>query len=275
MKRNTFLILLILPLVVHGQSDSTWTKIYKTKPQLEIPITSAFFIGSFFAFKALDKHASFTEADVMRLNTNNINSFDRPIAFYNPAEFQFAQDMSYNVMDIALVSPAFLLLDKKIRHDWQDFISLFLVAHAIDNSLYFGSVLAFPRARPLTFNPDVPLSEKIGEGKNNSFFSGHTAWAATSTFFAAKIYTDYHHIKGAKRILIYTGAAIPPAIVAYYRLEAGKHFRSDVITAFIVGAACGIGVPELHRIRNRPSALSLKPFSLYGANGVTLNYKIN
>jgi membrane-associated phospholipid phosphatase len=75
--------------------------------------------------------------------------------------------------------------------------------------------------------------------------------------------------------LIYTGAAIPPAIVGYYRLEAGKHFKTDVIAAFIIGAACGIGVPELHRIKNKDSNLSFRPFMMQGANGLSITYVIN
>jgi membrane-associated phospholipid phosphatase len=67
----------------------------------------------------------------------------------------------------------------------------------------------------------------------------------------AKVYTDYHQIKGLKRIGIFTLAAIPPALVGYYRTEAGKHFKSDVITGFVSGAICGILVPEFHKDYNK------------------------
>src|SRR6266850_379648 len=125
-----------------------------------------------YGIQALDKYASMTEEDVLRLNPETINSFDRPVAYYNPANFESAQKTSDVLLDVALVTPVFLLLDKKIRKDWKDILSLFLVAHAVDNVIYFSSGTAVRRPRPLTYNPAVPLSEKAGEGKSNSFFSG-------------------------------------------------------------------------------------------------------
>ncbi|MEJ0055347.1 MAG: hypothetical protein WDN75_06650 [Bacteroidota bacterium] len=68
-------------------------------------------------------------------------------------------------MDIAIISPVFLMLDKKIRHDWRDIASLFLVAHAVDNSIYFATQFSVRRARPLTYNPAVPLEEKMVKEK--------------------------------------------------------------------------------------------------------------
>ena len=217
---------------------------------------------------------SLTEADVLKFNPESINSFDRPVAYYNSANFESAQKTSYVLLDVALVSPVILLLDKKIRKDWKDILSMFLVAHAIDNIFYFSTVTAVSRPRPLTYNPAVPLSEKIGEGKSNSFFSGHTSWSATSTFFLVKVYTDYHHIKGFKRLLLFTGAAVPPSLVGYYRMEAGRHFKTDVMAGLLVGALCGITVPELHRNKNKIQNLSVSPFMMQGANGISLTYII-
>lgn len=275
MRSTLFITLFLYSISVCAQRDSTVTSgIYKTNHGLEVALPVVFFTGAFFGFKALDKHASLTEEDVLKLDPQDINSFDRPIAFYNPEEFEKAQSLSYVQLDFALASPLILLLDKKIRKDWKDILSLFLVAHAVDNAIYFSSVLLFPRARPLSYNPNVPMQDRIGEGKDNSFFSGHVSWAATSTFLMTKIYTDYHHIKGFKRIALFTGAAVGPLIVGYYRLEAGKHFRTDVITGLIVGAACGIGVPELHRIKNKDRSLSFRPFSYSGANGLSIVYNI-
>jgi len=274
MRSIIILISIIVPFVLEAQYDSTRFKVYKTDPKIEIPIPMVFFCGSYFVFKALDKYASFTEEDVLKLNPETINSFDRPIAYYNPANFKSAQETSYVLLDVALVSPVILLLDKKIRKDLKGILSIFLVTQAIDNVIYFSTVTAVRRPRPLTYNPAVPLSEKIGEGKSNSFFSGHTSWSATSTFFLVKIYTDYHQIKGLKRLLLYTGAAVPPALVGYYRLEAGKHFKTDVITGLLVGALCGITVPELHRYKNKIPNLSVSPFMMQGANGISLTYII-
>ncbi|SRR5260221_10301965 len=275
MKIKSTLICLIVCgcIFFHAQSqDSLHSKIYKTKPQLEIPVPAAFFVGTYFGFKALDKYSSMTEEDVLKLNPETINAFDRPVAYYDPAAFQHAQASSDLILNLTVASPVLLILDKKIRRDWQDILGMFLVTHAVDNTIYFSAAFGVRRPRPLVFNPGVAMPNKTGIGKSDSFFSGHTSWTATSTFLMAKIYTDYHQIKGFRRILIYTGAAVPPSLVGYFRIHAGKHFKSDVITGAVVGAACGILIPEFHRIKNKDSRLSFRPFVRQGAQGISAAY---
>lgn len=248
--------------------------IYNVNYKWEVPAAVAFLGGSYFGFRVLDKHASFTAEDIAKLNPQNINAFDRPIALLNPDGFAKAQKNSDLFLNLAVASPVLLLLDKKVRHHWADFVTMMAVTHVADNALYFGAVMSTRRARPLTYNPALPLESKIGSAKSNSFFSGHVSFSATSTFFAAKIYTDYHQIKGWKRLLVYTGAAIPPAVVGYYRMRAGKHFKTDVMTGLIVGAASGIGVPALHRIAQKNKNLSFQAFYMQGYSGFSIAYHI-
>lgn len=221
-------------------------------------------------FQELDKVASLDAVAVQKLDPNNLNFFDRPVAFIDPSGFDDAQKKSDFFLNVCLFSPAILALDKKIRKDWLDLITLYLVSHAVDNAIYFAFNYSIRRPRPLVYNPLVPLSEKTGEAKSNSFFSGHTSFSATATFFAAKVYTDYHHIKGWKKALIYTGAAIPPALVGYYRIRAGKHFRTDIMMGLLSGAASGILVPELHKFKKKHENISLAPYYTPGASGLTV-----
>jgi membrane-associated phospholipid phosphatase len=147
------------------------------------------------------------------------------------------------------------------------------MTHAADNAVYFGAGFTVRRPRPLTYNPLVPTSEKTGTGKSNSFFSGHTSFSSAATFFMAKVYTDYHHIRGWNRILAYTIAAVPPALVGYYRMRAGKHFKTDVMLGFLVGATSGIIVPELHRNKEKKNALTMIPYYSEGSGGITATVK--
>lgn len=267
-------LILLLSNAVQAQSDSSVHRLYHVRYQWEAPVAATFLASSYFGFRALDKYASFTEADIAKLNVQNINAFDRPIALLNPEGFASAQKKSDLLLNVCIASPAILLLDRKVRRDWADFATMLAMSHAVNNMLYFGAVVSIRRARPLTYNPALPLSEKVGDAKSNSFFSGHVSFSATSTFFAAKLYTDYHGITGLKRALIYTGAAIPPALVGYYRMRAGKHFKTDVITGLIVGAASGIGIPALHKLSQTNKDLAIQPFYMQGYSGVTLSYVI-
>ncbi|PAC31142.1 phosphatase PAP2 family protein [Flectobacillus sp. BAB-3569] len=258
----TLSVLLFLSVCVpsFGQKDSVeHQKIYFVKPKIELTAGVGLTVASFFGFRQLDKVAHLSKEDILKLNPNDLNSFDRPIAFTNPANFPSAEKSSDLFLNISIISPALLMLDKNIRKDWVDLLSMYMMTHAVDNALYFGAAYSIRRPRPLTYNPNLTAEEKMGDGRSNSFFSGHVSFSSTATFFLAKVYTDYHQIKGLKRIGLFTLAAIPPALVGYYRTEAGKHFKSDVITGFVSGAICGILVPEFHKRLQQKKNLTFQP----------------
>jgi membrane-associated phospholipid phosphatase len=66
-------------------------------------------------------------------------------------------------------------------------------------------------------------------------------------------------------------AAVYPALVGYLRRDSAKHFRSDVITGYLVGALIGIGVPLLHKTRNRD--LTVSPVASFSQIGLALRYR--
>lgn len=255
-----------------GDRDSA--KIYHVRPVYELGGATALLVASSFGFKALDRVAALEPADLDRLRPGDVNGFDRPVIFKDPAMAQRAQGKADLFLNISIASPVLLMLDGRIRKDWLDLASLYLVTHVADNALYFATAFSIRRPRPFTYNTDIPVALRTGEAKTNSFFSGHTSFAATSTFFLAKVFTDYHHIKGWQRAGIFTIAAIPPALVGYYRIQAARHYPTDVMLGMIVGAGSGILVPELHRRLSRSNHLSLSPvMSTAGQPGFSLAYR--
>jgi membrane-associated phospholipid phosphatase len=273
MARCFLFLALIFSVPLFSQKKDDHQKVYRVRLAYELPASVACIGLSSIGFKQLGKVATLSESQVAGLNPYDINSFDRPIAFLDPAGFENAQKKSDLFLNVAIFSPALLVIDKKIRKDWLDLLTMYVVTHAVDNAIYFAANFSVRRARPFTYNPEVPMESKTGEGKSNSFFSGHTAFSAASTFFAAKVFTDYNHIKGWKRIMWYGIASVPPAVVGYYRTRAGKHFKTDVIAGFISGAASGILVPELHRIKKKNDNLSFAPFFSGDASGITVSLK--
>lgn len=247
-------------------------KIYKMHLKYELTGSAALVVGSYFGFRALDRTASMTAEEVAKLNVKNINSFDRPVTTRNPAGFDKAQARSDFFLNFSIASPVLLMIDKRMRKDWLDLLTLYAVSHAADNAVYFAAAFSVRRARPFTYNTDIPIELRTGEAKSNSFFSGHVSFAATSTFFLTKVLTDYHHIKGWKRLAIYTVAAVPPAMVGYYRMRSARHFKTDVLLGLLVGGSSGIAIPELHRITKKYDNVSMAPyFAPGGASGLTLN----
>jgi membrane-associated phospholipid phosphatase len=275
MKKSAILYLVfIFPCLAFGQKDSTLKQeIYHVNPKYELTGSIALMTASYFGFRELDRISDFTADDIAKLNINNINSFDRPVASYSPDKFYDAQVRSDFFLNFSIASPIILALDGKARKDWLDLITLYLVTHTVDNAIYFGAAFPIRRARPFTYNNAVPIDERIGDAKSNSFFSGHVSFSATSTFFLVKVYTDYHQIKGWKRLALYTAAAIPPGLVGYYRVQAARHFRTDAILGMVIGASTGILIPELHRKLKKNKHLSLQPyFSPVGASGLAFQY---
>ncbi|ADB39925.1 phosphatase PAP2 family protein [Spirosoma linguale] len=274
MKLLSVLVFLSLSLTnVSGQADTTKQKVYRVSLPYEGGGSLVFIGVSALGFKQLDRVASFDQADVVHLDPNSVNAFDRSVIFNNPANYDRAQKRSDLFLNVSILSPLLLMADKRIRKDWLDLLTLYVATHAVDNAIYFASAYSVRRARPFTYNPDVPLETKVGVAKSNSFYSGHVSFSSTATFFLAKVFTDYHHIKGWKRVAIFSLVSVPPALVAYNRMEAGKHFKTDVMLGFAVGAASGILIPELHKRIKQSKSVALEPFfSATGQKGLTLNY---
>ncbi|RPE09225.1 phosphatase PAP2 family protein [Chitinophaga lutea] len=272
------LFLIFIAGAASGQSDSVVTakreKIYQVTLKYELPASVLALGTSYFGFAALDRTSAYNASDVAHLNPGNVNGFDRPVIFSNPAYFTKAQEYSDLFLNISILSPLLLAADKQIRKDWLDLITMYLVSHTVDNAIYFAAAFPVRRTRPYVYNTDIPLEQKVGIAKSNSFFSGHVSFAATSTFFFAKVFTDYHQIKGLKRAAIYTAAAIPPSLVGYYRMRAGKHFRTDVLLGLVIGAGSGIFVPEFHRRLKKNNRVSVSPFYGTENSGLTVSLKL-
>jgi membrane-associated phospholipid phosphatase len=271
--RILFVLLLIVPQFAIAQPDSINEKPYRVSLKYELTGSVVFMTGSYFGFRQLDKLANFTEADLAKLDINKINAFDRPVASYDPNKFFKAQTRSDFFLNFSIASPVILALDKYVRRQWLELITLYLATHAVDNTIYFGLAYSIRRPRPFTYNKNIPVGERIGDAKSNSFFSGHVSFSATSTFFLVKVYTDIHQIKGWKRLALYTAAAIPPSLVGYYRVQGARHFRTDALLGLLIGSSSGILIPELHRHAKSNKHLSLQPYySPTGAGGFTANY---
>jgi membrane-associated phospholipid phosphatase len=266
-----FVILLTLSVVSFGQPDTLNHSPYRVYRAYELSGSLVVLGTSIFGYRQLDRYAKLNADEVAQLNPAKINAFDRPVAFLDPGRFDASQKRSDRFLNLSIASPLLLILSKRIRKNGLDVLTLYTTAHAVNNLLYFASAFSIRRARPLTYNPALPIEEKTGNAKSNSFYSGHVSFSTTATFFGAKVLTDLYHIKGWKRAAIFTAAAIPPIFVGVNRMQAGKHFRTDVMTGFLVGAA--VGIPELHKISRKTGQLSIRPeMTLTGQRGFTATY---
>jgi membrane-associated phospholipid phosphatase len=216
-----------------------------------------------------------TNAEIDALDRNNFTAIDRWALNQDISNRGYYENLSNNVTGGSIVFPLLTMLDHNIRQDWLDIALMYAETQIIVNNIYlyspFGPLFQ-NRFRPVVYYDALGNSPVRMEGTTrNSFYSGHTASAASATFFAAKVFCDYHPELGWKKCLIYGAAAIPPLIVGYLRMKALTHFPSDVLVGFGVGALCGIVIPEMHRIKIEN--VSLGVYSSYEGTGISLKWQ--
>lgn len=182
--------------------------------------------------------------EVSNLDVASVNSFDR--------SFMSGWSSDYNTLSNitlygCLASPSLFLLSKRVKHREYLIVGIIgLETAMLTSGLTLTAKGVVRRTRPYAYDDMVPLSEKMIRDTRFSFFSGHTSMAACATFFTAQTMSSYG-LKGSSKLFIWSTAIVVPAIVGYSRVKAGKHFMTDVLVGYGVGALAGILVPYSHR----------------------------
>lgn len=244
-------------------------EIYKIKKGVDIPIVLIAGGWSGYAFTKIYSKDPSTVEQIENLNRYDIARFNRPaIDRHN----QKSEDLGDAIFYGSMPAPLLLMLDQRIRKDAGKIAFLFLESMTITGMPYTASVYFKDKYRPYAYNPLVPMDKRKRGGGKNSFYAGHPALVATSLFFMAKVYSDYHPNSGYNWVF-FTLAAAGAGTVAYCRYDAGQHFPTDIMIGTTLGTLTGILVPHFHK--NRPikeKGLSVKPF--FGeSNGLTAVYR--
>ncbi|HLF63721.1 MAG TPA: phosphatase PAP2 family protein [Saprospiraceae bacterium] len=192
--------------------------------------------------------------------------------FVNPTDRQATQMLSGHsdrasdyFMNSAQALPLLFLAGKDTRHHFGQIALMYGETMLITTGLTSITKYAVHRPRPFVYNEDASLSSIQTINAQSSFVSGHTSMTAAATFFAAKVYSDFYP-DSEWRPIVWTAAAIVPAVTGYLRIRAGKHYPTDVIGGYALGAAVGILVPHLHRTRDnkkRDFSLTAIPNGFY------------
>jgi membrane-associated phospholipid phosphatase len=245
-------------------------EIYKLNLAVDIPLTAITAGWSLYAFPIIYDKPGVSESELDNLNKNNINKFDRWAAdVYHENAAKSSDAFFYAAMPL----PLFLLIDREIRKDALKVGFLYLEAMSVTGLFYTGSAYLWDRFRPLAYNEKAPMADRVSGNARNSFLGGHPALVATSSFFVAKVYGDYHPHSKFKYVL-YGAAAVATGGTAYLRHRGGKHFPTDLIVGTTLGTLSGIMVPELHKNKAyRNSKVRVMPFT-GESHGLYVVYKL-
>ncbi len=197
------------------------------------------------AYILKDRTPAFTPSQIAALHTGRVPRFDRYALHHYSLPARHGSDV---LLYASLALPVVLLVDPNIRHDAPQVAIVLGEVFMVNLALTSLVKEIAHRPRPFTYQPDVPLADKLHADARRSFFSGHTSTAAAMTFVTAKIWADYHPDSNWKPVVWITAATIP-ATVGYLRMRGGKHFLSDVVVGLLTGAATGILIPQWHRRR--------------------------
>ena len=242
------------------------------KHELPFIAAGAGLITTGFILQSANPTQPFTVSELDGLNRYDINPFDRPATYnYSPQAAATSDIIRIGV----LILPAIFLSNHHTRPDIGSLLVMGLEVGAITYGLTLTVKNITNRPRPYVYNPDVPVDERTNNISKRSFYSGHTSFTASFSFFTAKVISDYHpNMKAGLKIAVWSIAATIPAVTAYLRVESGKHFPTDVIAGYAVGAFTGWIVPQLHKKKKRNSNYSLFPVMFHGGPGLYFCYNL-
>lgn len=222
----------------------------------------AAYLGLGFAMTGFDLYQNakviqpLTLEEIAGLDRNSVNGFDRSATFNSS---QRAKNGSDILQYISYTSPFLFLAGKEPRKEWGKILLIYFETALVVRSFTGSTKDLTKRIRPLAYNDDFSLVERQKKQNRFSFFSGHVSTTASNCFFGAKVFSDYFPDSKWKPY-IWGAAATIPALTGYFRVKAGKHFPTDVITGYLVGGALGILIPHFHK-KDRKNKLSIFPTS--------------
>ncbi|MET4073562.1 phosphatase PAP2 family protein [Hymenobacter sp. UYCo722] len=235
---------------------------YHTRLAVDGPIILGLGAASAFGLYRVQQKSGLSDTELAALRKEDVPSFDRFSAGWYSDRAQTASDLlCYPTLVIA---PGLLALNKDVRSHYGQVLGLYVETMLATDALFTSTVGNVYRYRPYLYGSEGG-GGRSGAIATNSFFAGHTGHTATATFFAAKVLHDFNPGYSGEA-LVWGAAAVVPAAVAYFRIEAGKHFLSDNIVGYAVGTTMGILVPQLHKVAGR-HGMSFVPMQGLNANG--------
>lgn len=231
-----------------------YTKTFRK--ELPFLMTSGLTFAAGFIANAIDKTKSYTKDQLNNnvISINNINAIDRSSALnWSPS---ISKTSDYVLATVSIL-PALFLSEHHTERDITTLIVMYAEVFTFNYGITEIAKSTANRPRPYVYNPEIPMGTRTGSSSRQSFFSGHTSQTAAASFYFAKVITDYHPtLKPGIKIGLWVFAGSVPAINGYLRVKAGKHFPTDVIAGYVVGATTGWLIPELHRTKSSKEAKS-------------------
>lgn len=199
------------------------------------------------------------------LRLPNVSRFDRIATTFSSGAAAKTSDYTQYV---GKMLPLVLLGGLKTRQDIGKIALLYGEVMLINLGLTDIIKSVALRPRPYVFAEDIDPATVLSRSDRASFLSGHTSGTAAGTFFFAKVFSDYYPGSKLKPYVWATAVALP-VLTGYLRVRGGRHYPTDVIAGYALGATVGYLVPALHKKPVNERRFTLTP----GGEGVYLSYQ--
>ena len=162
--------------------------VFKLNAKSDIPITIVSAGWSVYAMTKVYNKGNSDSAQILSLNKNNINPFDR----WAVTPYYSSMDKtSYIPMYASIPLPLlFFLTGSDMRSDYLELTFLYFETLSITGLAGYSAVYFVDRYRPYAYDPGTSLGERMGQNAKNSFYAGHVEVIATSTFFMSEVYAS-------------------------------------------------------------------------------------
>ncbi len=128
---------------------------------------------------------------------------------------------------------------------------LLIVGETLAITYLLNDIVKFAvrRPRPLVYNTSGAFSdeEKQDPDAALSFYSLHSSFTFAAATSFSYLFNQRHPGDYKWTLPVWIGTHVLAATTAYLRVEAGKHFWSDILIGAAVGSCIGILVPYLHQ----------------------------
>jgi len=158
----------------------------------------------------------FTTAELELLNIQDINAFDRVATNHFSLKAHETSDYFWYGSHTL---PFLLLAGKASKKEFPKIFLLYGEAALLNSGLTLLAKYTIRRPRPFNYDPNTSFEKKTDSNAKA----------------AAKVFSDYYPNSRWKPV-VWTAAATIPAITGYLRVRGGRHFPTDVIGGYIVGA---------------------------------------
>lgn len=222
---------------LYGQNS-----IYSLSPAREVSLFSAGISFNALGYIQSRNTSVLKMEEIEKLKRSDLDGLDRTATYNYSVKARHASD---KLLLGSMVLPATIMFDPNQRNQLGEKTTILLQTYLINagSTLLVKSLVR--RTRPFVYNENAPLSEKLKADARMSFFSGHTSFTASSTFFTASMLTANGQNRNIAPI-IWSSAAILPAVQGYLRWKAGKHFPTDIFIGYVIGAGLGYLIPKIH-----------------------------